>query len=446
MTHIIHRNITIDMPVAKSGCGAYIYDTNGKEYLDASGGAAVSCLGHGHRNVIEAIQNQVENLAYVHSGFFTSHSAEKLADKLISLSPESFDGVVLVSGGSEAMESALKLARQFAVESGESSRKYFVSRRQSFHGNTLGALSVGNHEGRKLPYNPILLPSHAVSPCYPYRDQLPHETESQYAIRLADELERKLIELGPDNVIGFVAETVGGATSGVLPPVKGYLEHVRKICDNYGVLLILDEVMCGSGRTGTFFSFSQDGIVPDIVTIAKGLGAGYQPIGAVLCSEEIRSALNRGTRALAHGFTYMGHAAASAAALAVLDTLDKDRLLENVQLQGDYLIGQLHEQFDNHPNVGDIRGRGLFIGLEFVADKQSKQPLDPKHAFHARLKRLCLQHGMLCYPGSGTIDGFTGDHVLLAPPYIVDHATCDKIVDILCVAVNESLAEIEIYV
>jgi len=441
MTHIIHRSMNTAMPVAKSGRGAYLYDENGKEYLDASGGAAVSCLGHGHRAPIEAIQKQVESLAYVHSGFFTSQPAEQLADKLVALCPEAFGGVILVAGGSEAIESAMKLARQYFVESGESSRKYFVSRKQSFHGNTIGALSVGNHEGRKLPYNPILLPSHAVSPCYPYRDQLPQESEEQYAMRLAKELEQKLLELGSENVIGFVAETVGGATGGVLPPVKGYLRNIRQVCDDYGILLILDEVMCGCGRTGTFFSFDHDGVIPDIVTIAKGLGAGYQPIGAVLCSERIRTTLNRGSGELAHGFTYMGHAASSAAALAVLETIEKDKLLENVQKQGDYLINQLRERFANHPNVGDIRGRGLFIGIEFVADRQSKQPMDPAFAFNAHLKRLCLRHGMLVYPGGGTIDGFRGDHVMLAPPYIVDHTTCDKIIDILSVAIDECLAE-----
>ena len=441
MTQIVHRNIRLQMPTAQSGNGVFIYDAQGKEYIDASGGAAVSSLGHGHPAPIRAIKQQADKLAYIHSGFFTSEVAENLAQKLISIAPDSLDGVILVSGGSESMESALKLAKQYFVEHGDFTRKYFISRNQSYHGSTLGALSVGNNEARKRPYRPLLLQSHAISPCNPYRGKIVDETDQEYCNRVAGELEQKILQLGAENVIGFVAETVGGATSGVTPPVQGYFKRIREICDNYGILLVLDEVMCGSGRCGTFFSFTQDEIVPDIVCIAKGLGGGYQPIGAVVCSRQIHESIRQGSGTLANGFTYMGHAIAAAAALAVLQTIESDHLLANVQRQGQYLMKQLHKKLDSHPHVGDIRGRGLFVGIEFVADKATKQPLDPKLQFHAHLKRVCLQNGMLCYPGGGTVDGHQGDHALLAPPYIVDETICDRIISIFSDSIDASLAE-----
>ena len=343
MTHVFHRNPCATLPVATHGGGVYLYDSIGKKYLDACGGAAVSCLGHNHPAPTKAIQAQAAELAYAHTGFFTTAAAEELADKLASLAPGDINHAILVSGGSEAIETALKLARQYYVERGELSRKHFISRRQSFHGNTLGALSVGNNEPRKEPYRPLLMGSNAIAPCYPYREQREEESEREYGFRIAAELEQKIVELGPDSVIGFVAETVGGATSGVQPPVDGYLQHIRKICDDYDILLILDEVMCGCGRTGTFLSCTQDEVVPDIVTLAKGLGAGYQPVAATLCSDSIYSVISEGSGTLIHGFTYMGHTIACAAALAVLNTIVEDGLLENVRKQGDYLISQLQE-------------------------------------------------------------------------------------------------------
>ena len=444
MTHVFHRNPCATLPVATHGEGVYLYDSIGKKYLDACGGAAVSCLGHNHPAPTKAIQAQAAELAYAHTGFFTTAAAEELADKLASLAPGDINHAILVSGGSEAIETALKLARQYYVERGELSRKHFISRRQSFHGNTLGALSVGNNEPRKEPYRPLLMGSNAIAPCYPYREQREEESEREYGFRIAAELEQKIVELGPDSVIGFVAETVGGATSGVQPPVDGYLQHIRKICDDYDILLILDEVMCGCGRTGTFLSCTQDEVVPDIVTLAKGLGAGYQPMAATLCSDSIYSVISEGSGTLIHGFTYMGHTIACAAALAVLNTIVEDGLLENVRKQGDYLISQLQEHLSSHPNVGDIRGRGLLVGIEFVADRASKKALNPNYSFHATLKRVSQQNGLLCYPAGGTIDGLHGDHVLLAPPYIADETNINQIVELLTDSINESLVQIEI--
>ena len=444
MTHVFHRNPCTTPPVATHGEGVYLYDSIGNKYLDACGGAAVSCLGHNHPAPIKAIQAQAVEFSYVHSGFFTSAAAEELADRLASLAPGNINHAILVSGGSEAIETALKLARQYYVERGEPGRKHFISRRQSFHGNTLGALSVGNHEPRKEPYRPLMVRSNAIAPCYPYREQREEESEQEYGFRIAAELEQKIVELGPDSVIGFVAETVGGATAGVQPPVDGYLQHIRKICNDYDILLILDEVMCGCGRTGTFFSCTQDEVVPDIVTLAKGLGAGYQPIAATLCSDSIFSTISEGSGALMHGFTYMGHTIACAAALAVLNTIVEDRLLENVRKQGDYLVSQLQDRLGSHPNVGDIRGRGLLVGIEFVADRASKESLNPKYSFHAVLKRVCQQNGLLCYPAGGTVDGRHGDHVLLAPPYIANKTIINHIVELLTASINESLVQIEI--
>ena len=444
MTHVFHRNPCTTPPVATHGEGVYLYDSIGNKYLDACGGAAVSCLGHNHPAPIKAIQAQAVELSYVHSGFFTSAAAEELADRLASLAPGNINHAILVSGGSEAIETALKLARQYYVERGEPGRKHFISRRQSFHGNTLGALSIGNHELRKEPYRPLLMDSNAIAPCYPYREQREEESEQEYGFRIAAELEQKIVELGPDSVIGFVAETVGGATAGVQPPVDGYLQHIRKICDDYDILLILDEVMCGCGRTGTFFSCTQDEVVPDIVTLAKGLGAGYQPIAATLCSDSIFSTISEGSGALMHGFTYMGHTIACAAALAVLNTIVEDRLLENVRKQGDYLVSQLQDRLGSHPNVGDIRGRGLLVGIEFVADRASKESLNPNYSFHTVLKRVCQQNGLLCYPAGGTVDGRHGDHVLLAPPFIANEMIINHIVELLTTSINESLVQIEI--
>ena len=442
MTQIIHRNAMRTPPTAVRGQGVYVFDENNRSYLDACGGAAVSCLGYNHPAPIEAIQKQAENLAYIHSGFFTSQVAEDLAERLVELTPAPLNHVVFLSGGSEAMETAFKLGRQYFVERGEPCRQYFISRQQSFHGNTLGALSVGNNAGRRKPYQPILKPPHSISPCYPYRYQRNDESAAEYGLRVANELETKIIELGPDNVIGFVAETVGGATAGVLPPVPGYLKRIREICDTYGILLILDEVMCGTGRTGDFLSCMHDAIVPDMVVLAKGLGAGYQPIAATICSDQIFDAVHGGSGALMHGHTYMGHAIACAASLAVLNTIESENLLQNVQTQGNDLINKLRNQLTTHPHVGDVRGRGLFIGIEFVADKTTKTPFDPKHRFHAVLKRISERNGLMCYTGGGTIDGTDGDHVLLAPAFIIDEPIVNEIVDKMCQSIDDTVAEI----
>ena len=436
MTHVFHRDPRLAYPVAVRGEGAYVFDSTGKRYLDASGGAAVSCLGHSDRAVTEAIRRQLEKLPFAHTSFFTNEPMEALADALIAHAPKSFDKVYFVSGGSEAIEAALKLARQYFVEKGEPQRSHLVARRQSYHGNTLGALAVGGNQWRRKQFEPLLIGATHVSPCYPYRDRKPGESDAAYVDRLGKELEEKVFQLGKDKVIAFVAETVAGATLGAVPPVPGYFRRVREICDRHGVLLILDEVMCGMGRTGTLWAFEQEGIVPDLVTIAKGLGAGYQPIGAVLVSRKISEAIQGGSGFFQHGHTYIGHAAACAGALAVQKRLHDDGVLSRVKPLGEKLFLKLKEAFSKHPHVGDIRGRGLFWGLELVEDRETKAPFDPKLRMHARVKRAALQAGLMCYPMGGTIDGARGDHVLLAPPFIAEDAQLDELVDKLGAALT----------
>ncbi|SCU76049.1 Uncharacterized aminotransferase C1771.03c [Cupriavidus necator] len=439
MTHVFHRNPRQKLPVAVAGQGIELIDSEGRRYLDASGGAAVSCLGHGHPRVIEAIKSQLDTIAYAHTSFFTTEVSETLAETLAQAAPGDLDHVYFVSGGSEAVESALKLARQYFVEVGQPSRRHFIARRQSYHGNTLGALAIGGNAWRREPFLPLLVPAHHVSPCYAYRDQQAGETDAQYAQRLADELEAKILELGPDTVAAFAAETVVGATAGAVPPVGDYLKRIRAVCDKYGVLLILDEVMSGMGRTGYLFACEEDGVVPDIVTIAKGLGAGYQPIGAMLSTRRIYDAIVGGSGFFQHGHTYIGHATACAAALAVQRTIAEDKLLANVLARGEQLRARLREALGDHPNLGDVRGRGLFVGVEFVADRDSKATLDPALKTHARLKSAAMQNGLLVYPMGGTVDGERGDHVLFAPPFICTPQDIDRIVERFAAAVQTVL-------
>ena len=439
MTHVFHRNPKQSLEVAVRGEGIRLFDRQGRDYIDASGGAAVSCLGHGHPDIIRAIKQQLDEVAYAHSSFFTTDASEDLATFLAERAPGDLNHVYFVSGGSEAVEAALKLARQYFVEKGQGTRRHFIARRQSYHGNTLGALALGGNVWRREPFLPLLVPSHHVSPCYAYRDQREDETAEQYAQRLADELDAKIRELGPENVAAFVAETVVGATAGVLPPVGGYLKRVREVCDRHGVLLILDEVMSGMGRTGHLFACAEDDVVPDIVTIAKGLGAGYQPIGAMLASSRIYDTILSGSGFFQHGHTYMGHATACAAALAVQKVIERDDLLNNVQERGKQLRQALLRELGDHPNLGDVRGRGLFVGVEFVADRVTKAPLDPGMRTHVQLKKKAMENGLMIYPSGGTVDGAQGDHVLLAPPFICTDADIDQIVSKLVATVRSVL-------
>ena len=440
-THVFHRSLLTTPPVAVRGQGLWLEDAAGQRYIDASGGAAVSCLGHGHPDVLAAMHRQIDQLAYAHTSFFTTEVAEQLADQLVRTAPAGMSHAYFVSGGSEAVEAALKMARQYYLEIGQPERSHFIARRQSYHGNTLGALAVGGNEWRRRQFAPLLIDVTHVSPCYPYRDLQPGETPEAYGQRLARELDEAIQRVGPAKVLAFIAETVGGATAGVLVPVPGYLKAVREVCDRHGVLLILDEVMCGMGRTGTLHACEQDGVVPDLMTIAKGLGGGYQPIGAVLAQQKIVDAMSSGSGFFQHGHTYLGHAVACAAALAVQQVIERDGVLQKVKCDASVLQALLADKFKNHPHVGDIRGRGFFWGIELVQDRASKAPFDPARRLHAKVKAAAFARGLLVYPMGGTVDGCYGDHILLAPPFIASQDELAQIVSRLAEALDAALAQ-----
>lgn len=437
MSAIIHRQLNVTPPIASHSEGVFLFDKTGKRYLDACGGAAVSSLGHRHPQVIQALHSQIDTLAYAHTSFFTSEAAEQLADQLVATAPGDLNHVYFVSGGSEAVETALKLARQYWVERGQPQRRQFIARKQSYHGNTLGALAVGGNEWRRTPFAPLLMDVVRVCACNAYRDQKPGETLDAYTTRLIDELEAAILSAGPETIIGFCAETVSGATTGAVPPTPGYFSAVRALCDKYDILYIADEVMCGMGRTGSLHAFADESVIPDIVTIAKGLGGGYQPIGAVLVRDPIIEAIRSGSGHFQHGHTYICHPSAAAAALAVQQVIQQQDLLTQVRQQGDYLLTQLQQKIGGLEFVGDTRGRGLFAGIELVQNKQTQQPFAAELAVHKKIKQACFDRGLLVYPMGGTVDGRIGDHILLAPPFIVTPQHIDFIVDTLKTVISD---------
>jgi len=440
---ILHRQPGVPLPVLDRAQGLWVTDTSGRTYLDAvSGGAAVSAIGHGHPKVQAAIMAQLDKAAYAHSSFFTSEPAERLAETLVASAPEGIDKVAFCAGGSEAVEGALKLARQYWVERGRPDKRRIIARPQSYHGATLGALSVGGNPARRALYAPLLFEAEFIAPCHAYRDQHPGETVEAYGLRAARELEEAILRLGPDTVCAFIAEPVVGATLGCAPAVPGYLREIRRICDAHGVLLILDEIMCGAGRTGYAHACLEDGVAPDLLTMAKGLGGGYQPIGAVLIGDHIAEAIAAGSGKLGHGLTYMGHPVACAGALAVQEVMADEGLVARAGRSGAALRDRLEAAFGQHPHVGDIRGRGLFLGLELVRDREAGTPFDPGLTLHAVVKRKAMECGLMVYPSGGTVDGHAGDHVLLAPALTPSEDELDQIVTRLALAIDDALAEI----
>ncbi len=437
-SHILHRQLRGQYPLAAAASGCFIEDEEGRRYLDASGGAAVSCLGHGHPDVLAAMHAQLDRVAYAHTSFFSTRVAEELADVLVTDAPAGVSHVYLVSGGSEAMEAALKLARQYFVEIGQPQRARFIARRNSYHGNTLGALAVGGNAWRRRQFAPLLIDVEHVAPTYAYRDRRADETEAQYCARLVAEVGQAIERVGGEQVIAFVAETVGGATSGCLTAPPGYYKAVRELCDRHGILLILDEVMCGMGRTGTLHACEQEGVAPDLMAVAKGLGGGYQPVGAVMVAGRVIDAIAQGSGFFQHGHTYIGHPMACAAALAVQQVFRRDRLVERCARQGEKLSALLQAAFAQHPHVGDIRGRGLFLALELVRDRVTRQPFEPARRLAAGIRAEAMQAGLLCYPMGGTIDGRQGDHVLLAPPFIISDDELDMLVERLKRAIDQA--------
>ena len=437
-SHILHRQTKKPMPTVTRGEGVYLFDAEGNRYLDGSGGAAVSCLGHGHPRVVQAIKDQVDKVAFAHTSFFTNAPAEELAAFLCERAPGTFGRVAFVAGGSEAMEAALKIARQAHIERGEDKRTHFIARRQSYHGATLGAMSVGYHAQRREPFVDMLTKNTShISPAYAYRHQKADESAEDYGLRAARELEDEIQRIGAENVAAFVAETVSGSSIGVVPPPPGYFREIRRICDENGVMLILDEVMCGMGRTGTLFACEQDGVEPDMVAVAKGLGAGYQPIGATLVASKYADAIVGGSGTLKHTHTYMAHPTACAAALAVQKVIEDEDLLPQVRIRGESAMKLLHEKLGQHAHVGDIRGRGLFIGVELVEDRGSKEPFAPELNVAGRVKQAAFDNGLICYPNATSADGERGDHVLLAPPFIISEGELDELTDKLARSLDE---------
>ena len=439
MSHVFHRHLRQDYPVAVRGEGPYLIDAQGRRYLDGSGGAAVSCLGHGHPAVVAAVQQQVARLEYAHTSFLTSEPAEALADDLVAHGPAGLTHVYFVSGGSEGVEAALKMAVQYHAERGKPDKSHVIARWQSYHGNTLGALSAGGNRWRRRQFSSLLVDMSHVSECYEYRGRRPDESAQDYGRRVADELEAEILRLGEDKVAAFIAEPVVGATMGAVPAAPGYFQRIREICDRHDVLLILDEVMCGMGRTGTLHACEQEGVLPDLEVIAKGLGAGYQPIGAVMVHGRVVEAIRAGSGFFQHGHTYLGHPVACAAALAVQRTIREEGLLAKVRADGAMLDALLREALGAHPNVGDIRGRGLFRGIELVADRASREPLPTAARAHAKIKARAMALGLLCYPMGGTIDGERGDHILLAPPFTCGAEHLQELTSVLARAIRDVL-------
>lgn len=446
MSKVMQRTSHANLATIASGDGVFLIDKTGNRYLDACGGAAVSCLGHSNQRVKQAIIDQVNAIPYAHTGFFTNQPQEQLADELIEHSKGDFSQVYFVSGGSEAVETALKLTRQYFLEQGKDSKQIFIARKQSYHGNTLGALAVGGNQWRREPFAPLLMDVHHISACYEYRDQQDNETNVEYGQRIANELEEKISELGAENVAAFVAETVVGATTGATTAPQGYFKRIREICDKYDVLLILDEIMCGMGRTGALHACEYEGIQGDLQTIAKGIATGYQALGAVLISDKIVTAIDSGSGFFQHGHTYIGHPTACAAGLATQLEIQERELLSNVKKQGSNLVEVLKNSFLKIPeldkHIGDIRGRGLFLGIELVADKQTKKVFDPSLKLHARIKKKAMENKLLVYPMGGTIDGLNGDHVLLAPPFIIDEDHVVQIAERLTKAMVSAIKDI----
>ncbi|KAF7592236.1 hypothetical protein BBP40_000508 [Aspergillus hancockii] len=432
---LLHRSLHEKPLLVVSGSAHKITLEDETQLVDACGGAAVAIIGHGNQEVISAITEQAKSITYVHTATYTTKAAEELADLLVGHKPGGLSKAFFVGSGSEAVDGAMKLGRQYLYEKGEPRRKHFISRRQGYHGNTFGSMSISSNLSRLVPYYDILLPhiSH-VSPCYQYQYQLRDETTEEYVARLATELDCEFQRVGPDTVIAFVAETVVGATSGCVAPVPGYLAAMKAVCKKYGALFILDEIMGGMGRTGTMFAWEQEKdkagepVFPDIMTIGKGLGGGYAPIAGILIHEHVITVVDDRSGSFNHGHTFQAQFVSCAAALAVQKIVHREKLLENCVRMGAVLGDCLREHLGTETYVGDIRGRGLFYAVEFVKDRIGKKPFDPKIQFGLLVQKQALKLGLAVYPGIGTVDGVQGDHILIAPPLTVQEQVIQGVV------------------
>jgi adenosylmethionine-8-amino-7-oxononanoate aminotransferase len=422
------RNFKKSFPAASRGEGCWIIAEDGRRFLDASGQAAVVSIGHGVDEIGRAMAEQSSQIAFAHTSQFHTAPAERFAQRLLKMAPPNFRDagrVHFTSGGSEATETAIKLARQFHLENGQRNRYRVVSRRQSYHGSTLGAMSVSGNVARRAPYEPLLAEWGHIAPCFCYHCPF-EKTFPQCELACADDLDTFLLGNNSDSVSGFIFEPVVGATLGAVPPPEGYAAHLAEICRKNGVLLIADEVMTGMGRTGKAFAVQHWDIEPDMILVGKGIASGYAPLGAVLVSARVVEAFERGSGAFRHGFTYQAHPVSTAAGNAVLDYLELHKLFDRVNPTGQNLRGAL-APLQSHPNVGDVRGLGLLFGVEFVKDKTKREPFPREQNIAERIRQACLEENVLTYPTQGCVDGLHGDHILLAPPFTILPDECTLI-------------------
>jgi adenosylmethionine-8-amino-7-oxononanoate aminotransferase len=436
---VFYRSPRKIYPRAVRAEGIFIYDETGKCYLDGSGGAVVVSIGHGVEKIRQAMLDQAARIAFAHGSQFTTEAAVELARKIVEISPPGLDRVYFLSGGSEAVETAVKMARQYQVERGMPSKYKVISRWTSYHGNTLGALALSGHTGRRQHYLPLMQHTPHIAPAYCYRCPFSREPAS-CALECADELEKTILYEGPDSVSAFMAEPVVGATAGALVPRDGYFQRIREICDRYDVLLIADEVMTGVGRTGKNFALDHWGVVPDMLVGSKGLAGGYTPIYCVVTKEAVHGAIRDGSGAFVHGHTYSQNPLSCAIASAVLDYIREKDLVNRCAAMGAYLLKKLQDLY-RHPIVGDVRGLGLMAGVEFVRNRKTKAPFDPKLKLNALIGSRAFEKGLITYPGGGGADGVRGDHILLAPPFIITEEQIDRLVGILDDAIADVVAE-----
>ncbi|KAK6890933.1 putative aminotransferase [Candida tropicalis] len=438
---LIHRSITKPPTVLIKAKGQYVYSQDGKKYLDAIGGAAVISVGHNNPEVIESIHSHMlNNITYSFNADFTIPIVENFANLLLDGYDDKIAKVYFANSGSEANENAIKLAIQYWIEMKKPTKNQFISRGMSYHGNCLGGISLSGNKARVLTYEEIIDSKrfHKVSPCYEFRYKKEGETSEEYTQRLLDELEEKITEVGPENIAAFFAETIVGATTGCVPPTPGYFKGVREICDKYDILLILDEVMCGSGRTGTFFAWEQEGITPDITTSGKTISGGYCPLSCVFINQRILDRLISGSGIHNTVHTFQNFSISCVAGYTVQKIIKRENLLQNVTKMGNYFEKQLIEKVLNKFDiVVDIRGRGLFWGVEFAIDKESKEPFESDLNVGYKIGDLIKKHGVIGYPGKGTIDGYKGDHILFAPSFDITGQEIDIIVEALSSAIQD---------
>lgn len=436
-----YRNLRKFYPTVDRGEGVYIWDTDGNRYIDGSGGACVVSIGHGVKEIREAMLKQAERISFAHGSHFTSEAAIECAEQVVSLMPSpELNKCYFLSEGSTAIETAVKLARQYWREAGKPDKFKTISRWTSYHGNTAGALALGGHTARRRHYQPLILHTPHIEPAYCYR--CPFEKAPETCnLECADALERMLKYEGPDSVSAFIAEPVVGATAGALVPKDGYWQRIRAICDQYDVLIISDEVMAGVGRCGKNTALDNWNVIADMVVMAKGLSSGYIPLGAVVVKEKIWETIRQGSGAFVHGHTYSMNPLSMAVGAAVLKYVKQHDLVRKSREMGQYLLEQLHT-LRALEIVGDTRGLGMFCGVEFVRDQTTKTPFDPKLKVNTKVFQAAFQRGLITYPGSGGADGIQGDHTLICPPFIISKEQVDTLVKILHEAIEAVTQEL----